>query len=72
MAYYKVEGHTSLVRDSGTNAIINSSKSDYSLYMKRAKKREKEGDTIKHLCREINNLKEDFKEIKEILKGLKK
>ena len=62
----KVEGHTHLVRDVNSNAIINTNTSDYQLYMKRVKVREKEADKLRNACKEINNLKSELREIKEM------
>ena len=33
----KVEGHTHLIRDVNSNAIVNTNKSEYQLYMKKEK-----------------------------------
>ena len=38
----KVDGHTHLVRDVNSNAIINTNTNEYQLYMKRVKVRERE------------------------------
>jgi hypothetical protein len=64
----KVEGHDSLVRDVNSNAIINTSKTDYELYLKRVKSREKQGDEIRSAVKEINSLKTELEEIKVLLK----
>ena len=37
MSYIKVEGYNNLVRDTRSNAIVNSNKSEFQLYMKRHK-----------------------------------
>ena len=42
--YLKVEGHQSLVRDTNSGAIVNSSVSEYEVYMKRVRSREEQGD----------------------------
>tara|TARA_Y100001937_G_scaffold80173_1_gene108642 strand:- start:303 stop:527 length:225 start_codon:yes stop_codon:yes gene_type:complete len=68
----KVEGHTHLVRDVNSNAIINTNTSDYQLYMKRVKVREKEADKLRNACKEINNLKSELREIKEMVKQIVK
>ena len=70
MARLKVEGHTSLVRDIRSNAIVNTNVSEYQLYMKRIQAREKQGDQIRNACKEINNLKKELYEIKELIKNL--
>ena len=41
MAKVKVEGHTNLLRDTKSNAIINNSTSAYEIYMKKYSKRNK-------------------------------
>ena len=42
--YLKVEGHTSLVRDTYSNGIVNTNVNEYQIYMKRVKSREQQGD----------------------------
>ena len=64
----KVEGHTHLVRDVNSNAIINTNTSDYQLYMKRVKVREKEADKLRNAVKEINNIKSEIREIKDLIK----
>jgi len=70
MARLKVEGHTSLERDVYSNGIVNTSKSEYTVYMKRIKAREKHGDEIRSAVKEINTLKAELREIKNLIKGL--
>ena len=64
----KVEGHSSLVRDIRSNAIVNTNKSEYKIYMNRIKSREQQGDQIRNTIKEINILKQELFEIKELLK----
>jgi hypothetical protein len=64
----KVEGHSSLVRDIRSNAIVNTNKSEYQIYMNRIKSREQQGDQIRTTIKEINILKQELFEIKELLK----
>ena len=66
----KVEGHDSLVRDVRSKAIINTNTTEYSLYMSRVRAREKQGDEIRSAIKEINNLKAELREIKNLLKGV--
>jgi hypothetical protein len=63
----KVEGYESLVRDTRSNAIVNTNRSEYQLYMARIKSREKQGDEIRSAVKEINNLKAELREIKSLL-----
>jgi len=64
----KVEGHESLVRDVRTKAIVNTSKSEYTVYMSRIRNREIQGDQIRNTVKEINILKKELTEIKNMLK----
>ena len=70
MARLKVEGHTSLERDIYSNGIVNTNRSEYKVYMSRIKAREKQGDEIRTAVKEINNLKAELREIKNLIKGL--
>ena len=73
MARLKVEGHESLVRDTNSNAVINSSTSEYKIYMARYRAREQESDKLRNACKEINSLKAELREIKDlVLKVLEK
>ncbi len=72
MAKLKVEGHDNLVRDTVSNAVINSSTSEYKIYMNRVKSREKQGDQIRNAVKEINTLKAELREIKNLLKDIVK
>jgi hypothetical protein len=68
----KVEGHSSLARDIRSNAIVNTNKSEYQLYMSRIKSREQQGDQIRNTIKEINILKQELFEIKDLLKKVLK
>ena len=70
--FIKVEGHSSLVRDRYSNGIVNTSVSEYQLYMNRVKSREKQGDQIRSAVKEINTLKTELREIKNLLKEIVK
>jgi len=68
--FVKVEGHSSLVRDTYSNGIINTNMSEYKIYMNRVKSREKQGDQIRNAVKEINTLKTELREIKSLIKEL--
>ena len=68
--FLQVEGHTSLVRDIRSNAIVNRNVSEYQTYMKRVRDREQQGDQIRSAVKEINNLKSELREIKGLIKEL--
>lgn len=67
MTKLRVQGHGDLIRDTKSNAIVNTNKSEFNLYMIRIKKREKQSDVIRDAVKEINNLKKEFYEIKQLL-----
>ncbi len=64
----KVEGYTALVRDLGSNAIVNTNTTEYSAYIKKYKIREKNNDMLRDTVKEINTLKSELFEIKKLLK----
>ena len=67
MAKLKVEGYGSLVRDTNSNAIVNSSTSEYRIYMAKYRAREQQSDELRNACKEINNLKAELREIKTLI-----
>ena len=71
MSKLRVEGFSSLVRDTDSNAIVNVNKSEYQLYMSRYNAREKKSDDLRDTVKEINTLKQELFEIKKLLKEIK-
>jgi len=72
MTRLKVQVYESLVRDTRSNGIINTNITEYKAYMARIKAREEQSDEIRSAVKEINNLKAELREIKDLLKGIKK
>lgn len=70
MRRLKVQGYESLVRDTKSNGIINTNTTEYQMCMSRMRAREKQGDEIRNAVKEINNLKTELREIKDLLKGV--
>ena len=68
--YLKVEGKSDLVRDINTNAIVNKNRSAYEIAKRRAADAQKQRDEIRSATREINTLKCEMHEIKDMLKTL--
>ena len=68
--YLQVEDNTDLVRDTHSNAIVNKNRSAYEIAVKRAKEAQRQRDEIRDATREINNLKCEMHEIKDMLKEL--
>ena len=65
----KVENQPNLERDEYSQAIINTNKTAYQIYMERRMKAEKSQDDIRNCVKEINSLKKDLKDIKGLLRG---
>lgn len=70
--FLKVSGHDDLVRDTSSNAIINTNMAEYEQYMARRKAKLEEKQLITKQAEEINNLKSDISEIKQMLQMLMK
>jgi len=68
--YLQVEGKTDLVRDTNSGAIINRNRSAYEQAKRRAAEAQKQRDEIRSATREINTLKCEMHEIKDMLKIL--
>ena len=68
--FLKVEGHNDLVRDTNTHAIVNTNRTAYLTAKRRAADAQRQRDEIRRATREINNLKCEMHEIKDMLKIL--
>ena len=68
--FLKVEGHNDLVRDTNTHAIVNTNRTAYLTAKRRAADAQRQRDEIRSATREINNLKCEMHEIKDMLKIL--
>jgi hypothetical protein len=71
MSVVKVKGHTHLVRDLKSQAIINTDSDAYARYMARKSKQSKKDDEIRSVVREVNSLKTEMFEIKKLLMEIK-
>jgi hypothetical protein len=63
----KVEQNTSLVRDVSSNAILNNNTSDYQNYIKNKQIALSKTNELSRQAEQINNLKQDMAEIKQML-----
>ena len=68
--FIKVQGYNGLVRDTRSNAIVNKDKNAYNIAKRRAEEAQRQRDEIRGATREINNLKCEMHEIKDMLKTL--
>ena len=71
MSTLKVKGHTNLVRDLKSQAIINTDSDAYARYMARKAKQAKKDDEVRKVIRDVNELRNEMREIKNLIIGLK-
>jgi|TARA_B100001094_G_scaffold214760_1_gene208819 hypothetical protein len=67
----KVKGHTNLVRDLKSQAIINTDSDAYAKYMARKIKQKEKDDEVRQVVRDVNELRNEMREIKNLIIGLK-
>ena len=72
MARLQVKGYSHLVREVSSGGIVNTNVTEFETYMKRIKAREEHGDQIRNAVKDINNLKAELREIKNLLKEIVK
>lgn len=70
MNYSKVTGHSNLIRDEETKAIINTNMADYNNYIMQKRAKEKESQKIQTIESEVANIREDLDEIKNLLRKI--
>ena len=66
----KVEGHSNLIRDEISNAILNINSSEYNQYLSQRAKRKQGSERIDNMENDLKNLKDDINEIKNLLRAL--
>ena len=67
----KVKGHTNLVRDLKSQAIINTDSDAYAKYMARKIKQKDKDDEVRQVVRDVNERRHEMREIKNLIIGLK-
>ena len=65
----KVLNFDNLQRDIKSNAVVNTSSSEYEIYIARKQQRELDKNKMQEMCREINTLKAELIEIKRMIKS---
>ena len=70
MNHIRVEGHTNLVRDKRTGAILNTNRNEIARARKIKDIKNKETEVIQNLSQDVDVLKKDMTEIKELLISL--
>ena len=70
MSQVKVEHYPELRRDEWSKGITNVDNTAYNNYMNGALARKQRAQTLEENTKEINNLKEDMSEVKDMLRQL--
>jgi len=70
MEYIKVKDKNNLVRDTYSNAIVNTDYENYKNYVDSYRKKVGESKRIQNLEVELDNIKSDLNEIKSLLRNL--
>jgi len=66
----KVKGHSNLIRDENSNAILNTDSTEYNNYLSLRSKRKQGSERIDNMENDLKSLKDDINEIKTLLKAL--
>ena len=66
----KVEEHKDLERDMSSSAIVNTNKNAYEMAKRRARDAQKERDNLRDVTREVNEIKCEMHDIKNMLTQL--
>jgi hypothetical protein len=65
----QIKDNSNLLRDVNTNSILNSNRSEYENYLLLKSKKEFEKERIKFIETEVNQIKSDISEIKNLIKS---
>jgi polyhydroxyalkanoate synthesis regulator phasin len=68
--YAKVEGHSTLIRDLHSGAIINTDEGGYRAYIAQKSAAERKREEIEQLKQEVSSIKNDMSDIKNLLQQL--
>lgn len=72
MEYIKVKDKDNLIRDSFSNGIVSTDIEGYKSYIQNYKKTYNDSQRIKDLEKNVDEIKGDLNEIKELLRNLSK
>jgi wobble nucleotide-excising tRNase len=68
--YVNIENKNGLIRDISTGAVLNVNRTEYENYINRKKQAQLEKEQASAQAEEINNLKNEISEIKQMLIAL--
>ncbi len=70
MDYIKVKDNDHLIRNTKSNCIVNTNKSEYEEYLTRRKLKQNEKNKDDNLERDLSTLRDEITEIKDMLRSL--
>ena len=70
MSYLKVKDRDDIVRNSKTNCIVNTNKSQYEQYIARRDSQNAKQEKVKTMEEDLADLKNEMSEIKQLLRSL--
>ena len=70
MDYIKVKDNENLFKDTKSNFIVNTNKSEYDEYIARRKLKQNEKQKVENIERDISTLRNEITEIKDMLRSL--
>ena len=70
MIYKKVKDNEHLVKNTKSNFIINTNKSEYDEYITRRNLKKNDKNKVENLERDISTLRNEISEIKDMLRSL--
>ena len=70
MDYIRVKDNENLIKNTKSNFIVNTNKSEYDEYVTRRKLKKSEKNKVDNLERDISTLRDEITEIKDMLRSL--
>jgi polyhydroxyalkanoate synthesis regulator phasin len=70
MEFIKVKDNEHLIKNTKSNFIVNTNKSEYDEYIARRKLKQSEKNKVDNLERDISTLRNEITEIKDMLRSL--
>ena len=70
MDYIKVKDNEHLIRNTNSNCIVNTNKSEYEEYLTRRRLKKSEKNKVDNLERDMSTLRNEITEIKDLLRSL--
>ena len=70
MEFIKVKDNEHLIKNTKSNFIVNTNKSEYDEYVARRKLKQSEKQKVENIERDISTLRNEITEIKDMLRSL--